>query len=235
MSVALKLKNCSVCGDEFEPYPTTVHKQHTCGSEPCKKEARARNTYRYKVETGAIKNPGSKMPSWTEGEIQYLQDHRFDSSVEISKTINRSKHTVRRKRSELGLPQQAVCTSCGTEFDKINQHSLCEACVPNQREYAENYRNNMNGKWQQYKGNAKKRDLTFNLPLTEFAEFWQKPCTYCGSEIETVGLDRIDSSQGYSKDNIVSCCSVCNEMKMARTRQEWVDHMKKVLTHMGEL
>ena len=86
-----------------------------------------------------------------------------------------------------------------------------------------------------YKSNAKKRELDFNLTIAEFALFWQKPCTYCGTEIHTIGLDRIDSDVGYSIENIVPCCSRCNEMKNNRSTNEWMDDMIRILKHQGIL
>lgn len=43
--------------------------------------------------------------------------------------------------------------------------------------------------------------------------FWQKPCFYGPHPIETIGLDRIDSTKGYTMDNLVSCCETCNRAK----------------------
>jgi hypothetical protein len=42
------------------------------------------------------------------------------------------------------------------------------------------------------------------------------PCYYCKSqkENEVNGIDRVDNSKGYTKDNCVSCCQFCNRMKL---------------------
>jgi hypothetical protein len=44
---------------------------------------------------------------------------------------------------------------------------------------------------------------------------WQKPCHYCGAELplHIVGLDRVDNARGYTRDNIVPCCALCNDAK----------------------
>lgn len=57
---------------------------------------------------------------------------------------------------------------------------------------------------------------------------WQKPCHYCSTSIETIGLDRIDSMQGYTLSNLVSCCEVCNWMKMNLTQAEFISHIQKI-------
>lgn len=42
------------------------------------------------------------------------------------------------------------------------------------------------------------------------------------------GLDRVDSAKGYTKDNIVSCCTTCNRMKMAHEVTDFLDHCRKI-------
>lgn len=72
------------------------------------------------------------------------------------------------------------------------------------------YNKTPKGKFQNYKGQAKHRGLSFEITYDEFLSFWQKPCSYCKSPVETVGLDRIDNGVGYTLLNIVAACSDCN-------------------------
>lgn len=58
--------------------------------------------------------------------------------------------------------------------------------------------------------------------------FWNQPCSYCGSEIKTIGIDRVDNSIGYSMNNSVSCCIICNRMKRNYKVEEFINHCKKV-------
>ena len=95
------------------------------------------------------------------------------------------------------------------------------------------YQQTMNGRYAQYKASAKQREYTFNLSIKEFELFWQKDCSYCGGSINTIGLDRIDSSIGYQVDNLVSCCSICNQMKSDRNKEEWLDKMFTILKYQG--
>lgn len=46
-------------------------------------------------------------------------------------------------------------------------------------------------------------------------ELIQKPCFYCGEKEPDKynGLDRLNSSSEYTRDNCVPCCSLCNYMK----------------------
>ena len=55
------------------------------------------------------------------------------------------------------------------------------------------YRISKNGRYARYKGSAKEKGLEFELSILEFLSFWKKSCHYCGEDIKTIGLDRIDS------------------------------------------
>lgn len=230
MSAAIKLKICSVCDNEFQP--TRGDRQHVCQGKKCKAENRSRTHKAWREKNGLV-NPKKNL--WTEEDIQFLRDNRFMSTKEISLALGRSADSVKEKRCRYKLPRLAVCKTCGITFKRINQHNQCEDCTPDQRGYAKDYRNSMNGRWQMYKNNASRRGLSFDLTIEKLAEFWQQPCSYCGDEIETVGIDRIDSNRGYEDGNLISCCGRCNEMKMDSTTEDWVSHMKKILTNLGEI
>lgn len=79
-----------------------------------------------------------------------------------------------------------------------------------------------------YQNRAKKAEITFELTDVEFNEFWQNPCTYCGKEIQTIGLDRVDNSKGYTKSNVVSCCSICNALKGAGSVQDFLSRCQRI-------
>lgn len=79
-----------------------------------------------------------------------------------------------------------------------------------------------------YVRQAKKRGLQFELTMEQFMTYWQKPCGYCGSDIDTIGLDRIDNKIGYLEENITPCCSICNWMKKDFDKYEFINHCAKV-------
>ena len=79
------------------------------------------------------------------------------------------------------------------------------------------------GKFSQYKSSAKKRDIPFLIEYKQFEGLYQQPCAYCGAEIKTIGLDRIDSSGPYHIDNVVPCCWSCNKDKGTKTLEEWTE------------
>lgn len=76
------------------------------------------------------------------------------------------------------------------------------------------------------------RGLEFYLTLEQFNSFWQKDCYYCGHRVETIGLDRINNDEGYRIDNVVSCCSVCNVMRMDLTQDQFIDQVRAIAFNM---
>ena len=96
-----------------------------------------------------------------------------------------------------------------------------------------------------YKRNAKVKDRVFKLSKKEFRELTQQNCVYCGMAPSTVmkrkrhngtftynGVDRIDSSKGYVKDNCVPCCKICNRMKLVLSYKDFIDKIKQIYEHL---
>jgi len=105
---------------------------------------------------------------------------------------------------------------------QYGQHWMAKENNPNWRGGTSFYR------YECYKRNAKKRGVLFNIPIEEFKKYWGKPCSYCGSEILTIGLDRVDSSVGYVEGNIVPCCELCNWMKRELPLTIFLEHIEKI-------
>ena len=93
-----------------------------------------------------------------------------------------------------------------------------------------------------YKRNAKIREIEFNLTLEQFLQLAANPCSYCKSppsnrienkwnpvEFIYSGIDRIDNNKGYTAENCVSCCKICNIAKNDLSYQEFRDWIKKLV------
>jgi hypothetical protein len=92
-----------------------------------------------------------------------------------------------------------------------------------------------------YEYGAKKRNHSFELSKEEFIDLVQQNCSYCGNPpIEKQyskgsngpclanGIDRIDNTKGYTLENCVTCCGVCNRMKSTMTQKEFLEHIAKI-------
>ena len=97
--------------------------------------------------------------------------------------------------------------------------------------------------WQSYKSGAKNRNLSFELDKDTFFKLTQSNCYYCGQEPSQQrkpreknklnsyiynGIDRVDSSKGYLKENCVTCCGRCNYMKMDYNLDDFKEHVIKI-------
>ena len=87
-------------------------------------------------------------------------------------------------------------------------------------------------KRKEYQSGARRRNLEFSLDLQYFKANWQKPCSYCGADIETIGLDRLKNSVGYTEKNCVPCCFFCNRAKSNLDYEDFVLWIKKVSTNL---
>jgi hypothetical protein len=66
-----------------------------------------------------------------------------------------------------------------------------------------------------YKTHAHERNLCFELSMDEYLNIISKNCNYCNgiNEVGFNGVDRKNNTIGYTIENSVSCCSICNFMK----------------------
>jgi hypothetical protein len=100
----------------------------------------------------------------------------------------------------------------------------------------------LNSAFRGYRGNAKIRKLPFELTKEQFIKITQENCRYCGDSPSNVsargtngvfiynGIDRIDSIIGYTEENCVPCCKVCNRAKSSMSINdflEWIDSLVK--------
>lgn len=97
-----------------------------------------------------------------------------------------------------------------------------------------------------YVSGAKERGLEWALTNDQFRELTSGPCHYCGAEpsqeppkphrlvYDTYihsGLDRKDSTLGYTPENVVPCCTICNRMKMEMGYDEFLDSVVRIARH----
>jgi hypothetical protein len=103
---------------------------------------------------------------------------------------------------------------------------------------------------------SKKHKEPLELSLNEWIEKVNENCFYCGlppydkhysyskkrysKGIEEDnweifnGIDRIDSSQGYTLNNTVSCCNMCNRMKSDFSQEEFFKQIKLIYIKHGK-
>jgi hypothetical protein len=83
-----------------------------------------------------------------------------------------------------------------------------------------------------YKNRCKKLGRELSITLEEFSAISRLPCHYCGwVNPKGNGMDRVDSSKGYSKDNVVPCCRPCNTMKMDASKDDFLAKVRAIYLH----
>jgi hypothetical protein len=97
-----------------------------------------------------------------------------------------------------------------------------------------------------YQINSKKRGYSWGLSDAQFFDLISLPCHYCGAppsnlkrqkiySLKYGGLDRKDNTAGYTEENVVPCCKVCNFCKKAMTYDEFIDYLNRISSFRANL
>lgn len=105
-----------------------------------------------------------------------------------------------------------------------------------------------NGFYNRYLKGAQNRGLFFDLTKEDFTILTSQDCHYCGIPPERVyrsvcvsrdngsyvgnGVDRVDSSKGYTTDNCVPCCRQCNMAKWDLPYDDFVAWVHRASKHL---
>lgn len=141
--------------------------------------------------------------------------------------------------------QQVLCLcECGTpyyvSYSSLQQNKTI-SCGCFRREGASERKRLLPGEaslratYGNYKSRAKKIDKSFELTLEEFEKLTNLNCDYCGSAPSTRcirknyygtsignGLDRVDNNLGYTTENVVPCCILCNKAKGSISYEDFI-------------
>lgn len=84
------------------------------------------------------------------------------------------------------------------------------------------------------------------MSYEDFKNFISSDCHYCGvrplriyshkqyyGELFCNGIDRVDSKEGYKKENCVTCCYICNRAKMDMEYSRFIDYLNEVTFYRG--
>ena len=99
-----------------------------------------------------------------------------------------------------------------------------------------------NNVYRTYLNTAAKRDYEFALTKEQFRQIIIMPCIYCGAwltntyhkkdhngDFKYTGIDRYDNDKGYTVENSVPCCRVCNRVKTDMDATTMSIHLQKML------
>lgn len=123
-------------------------------------------------------------------------------------------------------------------------YAACRKCKESRLRLLKPEYTKFNGVYTDYKHKALVRTTVneFSLTKEDAYKMFSANCHYCNlppsnvylnkrsglPETKYSGIDRVDSSKGYTVENTVPCCKQCNYAKLTMTEQEFYDWVKRV-------
>jgi hypothetical protein len=162
-------------------------------------------------------------------ELQRQKDaaHLFNLSnmnaaLQIQNSLRRVCHVCEKEYESYVLSNGTDATKCTTCMEK--QSSIENKRVRNRIYQAEQYRN-IDNFYKDWMRRAYKNGRTFELSSSQFQAIVLKPCHYCGFQKseQCIGIDRSDNQKGYTTDNCVPCCKLCNRIKHAFDKEFFLE------------
>lgn len=97
-----------------------------------------------------------------------------------------------------------------------------------------------------YRSGARARNLCWDLSVEEFERLITGDCHYCGvppsnlrarrkTQFRYNGIDRLENSVGYTKENSVTCCVECNMAKKQRSANDFISHCRRVAENFSKV
>lgn len=170
--------------------------------------------------------------------------------VNILKVIGKNKHNC--------WIYECQC-NCGNKFvaegnDITSRKIKSCGCKLNSKQIQKMQKNELNGFVNKvkasYKNRAKTRKLEFSLTTEEFKNLIFSKCEYCGispantaldarkhsssNYIKYNGIDRVDNDRGYTIDNCVTACFICNQAKHRQSKQSFENWIVRVYNNLKE-
>ena len=114
---------------------------------------------------------------------------------------------------------QGIISSCG-----------CQRAKPYEFRRTAGRKTVLNKLWANYRNKAKKRNFSWTLTKEQFVKLMSACCHYCGylDVSGIMGIDRVNSREGYELSNCVSCCKDCNFAKNDRTLEEFFSWLNRI-------
>jgi hypothetical protein len=103
----------------------------------------------------------------------------------------------------------------------------------------------LNKLYMDYSYGARRRGISWELTKDQFKKITSSPCYYTGRRPSSVqkalggdyvynGVDRLDSTKGYTVDNCVPCIGRVNVMKWDSSYEDFIDLCRQVVAHFEE-
>lgn len=216
-------QTCSTCCKEFEnSFFIGVNGGTTKSCKNCRDSNRIQDQKRDKEHCNKIHRIADKKPEriakkaeWKEANyekiVMYCMNHRQRQIDEdIDEYLKRNTQNAKQWRDN--NPNKVAIN---------NQNKI----------------NNIKLQYGVYSRSARDKKLDFEILQEDFDKLVKEPCYYCDviQERGFNGIDRLDSTLGYTMDNIVSCCSTCNYMKCSLSVDVFLKRLEHILTYNNKI
>jgi hypothetical protein len=155
--------------------------------------------------------------------IKYLglDKHRsrlWECLCKCGKIVNRTSYNITKRK----IPSCGVSEACKNHYQGDLKEATATVVLHN------------------YKQGCKKTGRSFNLSKQDFLDLIFNNCHYCrsppfsrfykkkGTYVAYNGLDRVENTEGYRRDNVVPCCFICNRAKGSFTQEQWNAWLERI-------
>lgn len=121
-----------------------------------------------------------------------------------------------RKNSRYLATWETLCVSCSNHRTKWEDN-------PNYKHWCNRYC--------EYRQNAKRRKIDFNLSIEDFKKIISQKCHYCWKDGK-VWIDRLNPKLWYLKENCVPCCWLCNKTKWTMGYDDFVTYIQTLYNNL---
>ncbi len=133
-----------------------------------------------------------------------------------------TKHFRKATRNKDGLAYE--CKECKKNIDKKWREDNEEKFKASQK--------TPSFVWSQIKYQAKKRGYTLSISEVYYhTKLANSSCYYCGEKDTKYWIDRKINNKGYTIENTVPCCEMCNKSKRHIDPDIWINHCKKIANY----
>lgn len=149
-----------------------------------------------------------------------------------------------------------VCRcECGNEVEKsygdVKRGGVCRSCA-DKAKVLPNFLMIKKIKFNEYRQNASHTERIFELTFEQFITLIERNCSYCNASPDQYhtanrakmynpkgyrynGIDRVDSTKGYTQENTVTCCKLCNGLKSNLLTSVFLNQIERIYQHQQKL
>jgi hypothetical protein len=211
-------KQCSVCSKMFpmNHYKGIHGETRTC--QECRESFKKADKKRDKEHVNELSRKNEKKPERREVKQQWKEENYEKVAMA----------DLNYKAREIEKDQEGFLKRQAENAKKWRNENPEKIKIMNQQRV-----NNIDIHLSVYKKSAQIKGFVFELD--NFHDIVKSSCYYCGiiQEKGFNGIDRLDCTKGYVKENVVPCCEMCNFMKGTELPNIFIRHVEHILTYLN--